>query len=55
LKWWPVNALPIDSLVEDLPVLLPKILAMGPADPLLFVAYSYDAGDKLVIRFAKQV
>ncbi len=55
LEWWPVNALPIDSLVEDLPVLLPKILAMGPADPPLFVAYSYDAGDKLVIRFAEQV
>jgi 8-oxo-dGTP diphosphatase len=55
LEWWPVNALPIDSLVEDLPVLLPKILAMGPTDPPLFVAYSYDARDKLGIRFAEQV
>ena len=55
LEWWPVNALPIDRLVEDLPVLLPKILAMGPADPPLFVAYSYDDGDKLVIQFAEQV
>ena len=55
MEWWPINALPIDSLVEDLPVLLPKILAMGPADPPLFVAYSYDDGDKLVIQFAEQV
>jgi 8-oxo-dGTP diphosphatase len=54
LEWWPVNALPTDHLVEDLPVLLPKILAMGPADPPLFVAYSYDDGDRLVIRFAEQ-
>jgi 8-oxo-dGTP diphosphatase len=55
LEWWPVDALPTDRLVEDLPVLLPKILAMGPADPLLFIAYSYDDDDKLVIQFAGQV
>ena len=55
LEWWPINALPIDSLVEDLPVLLPRILAMGPADPPLFVAYIYDDRDRLVIRFAEQV
>ena len=55
LEWWPVNALPIDGLVEDLLVLLPKILAMSPADPPLFLAYSYDDGDKLVIQFAEQV
>ena len=55
LEWWPVNALPTDRLVEDLPVLLPKILAMGPTDPPLFVAYSYDDGDRLVIRFAEPV
>jgi 8-oxo-dGTP diphosphatase len=55
LEWWPAAALPIDSLVEDLPVLLPKILAMGPTDPPLFVAYSYDNDDRLVIQFAEQV
>jgi len=54
LEWWPANALPNDRLVEDLPVLLPKILAMGPNDPPLFAAYSYDAEDRLVIRFAEQ-
>jgi 8-oxo-dGTP diphosphatase len=54
LEWWPVSALPVGCMVEDLPVLLPKILAMGPTDPPLFAAYSYDEGDRLVIRFTKQ-
>jgi 8-oxo-dGTP diphosphatase len=54
LKWWPINALPTDRLVVDLPVLLPKVLALGPADPPLFVSYSYDNENRLVIRFAEQ-
>ena len=55
LEWWPINALPTDRLVEDLPVLLPKVLALGPADPPLFVAYSYGNNDRLMMRFAEQV
>ena len=55
LEWWPVDALPTGLLVEDLPVLLPKILAMVPTDPPFFAAYSYDDANKLVIRFAEQV
>lgn len=55
LEWWPVSALPVDKMVEDLPELLPKVLKMGPTDPLLFAAYSYDNGNRLVIRFAEQV
>ena len=55
LEWWPVDALPTDLLVEDLPVLLPKILTMVPTDPPFFAAYSYDNANKLVIRFAEQV
>jgi 8-oxo-dGTP diphosphatase len=55
LEWWPVSALPVDRMAEDLPVLLPKVLAMGPADPPLFAAYSYDEEDRMVIRFAEQV
>jgi 8-oxo-dGTP diphosphatase len=54
LEWWPINALPADRLVEDLPVLLPKVLALRPADPPLFASYSYDDLDRLVIRFAEQ-
>ena len=55
LEWWPAKALPTDRLVEDLPVLLPKVLSMGPTDPPLFVAYSYDDSNSLVIQFAEQV
>ena len=54
LEWWPVSGLPADRLVEDLPVLLPKFLAMGPTDPPLFIAYRYDEKNRLVIRFAEQ-
>ncbi len=52
LEWWPVDQLPIERLVEDLPALLPRVLAMGPAAPPFFAAYSYDQDDRLVIRFA---
>ena len=55
LEWWPVNALPTTLLVEDLPLLLPKVLSMGPTDPPLFFRYSYDDANQLVIRFAESV
>ncbi len=55
VEWWPVSALPVDKMVEDLPMLLPRVLSMGPTDPLLFAAYSYDNNNRLVIRFAEQV
>lgn len=37
-------------LVEDLPILLPRILAAQPNDPPFFARYSYD-DDRLVISF----
>lgn len=52
LAWWPADALPTAKMVEDLPALLPRVLAMGPADPPFFAAYNYDQADRLVIRFA---
>lgn len=52
LEWWPVTALPVQDMAEDLPILLPKALAMGKADPPFFAAYSYDAADRLKIAFA---
>ena len=53
LIWAPISALPIAEMVEDLPVLLPRVLALRPDDPPLFVAYSYDAENRLVMRFAE--
>ena len=40
------------DLVEDLPELLPKVLAMQPDDPPFFARYHYDGHDRLVITFA---
>jgi 8-oxo-dGTP diphosphatase len=47
---WPV--VPAGLMVEDLPILLPKALAVGPADPPFFAHYSYDEHDRLVVAFA---
>lgn len=54
LEWHPQAALPLADLVEDLPVLLPKVLALDPCDPPLFVAYEYDEANRLVMRFAER-
>lgn len=53
LEWWPVDRLPTEKLVEDLPILLPKVLALKPGGSPIFAAYSYDAANRLVIRFAE--
>jgi 8-oxo-dGTP diphosphatase len=53
LEWWPKAHLPLEHVVEDLPLLLPRVLAMGPIDPPFFAAYSYDESDKLHVSFAK--
>jgi 8-oxo-dGTP diphosphatase len=52
LEWLPTANLPVAAMVEDLPVLIPKVLAMGPVDPPFFAAYRYDAEDRLSITFA---
>ncbi|MEA3340922.1 MAG: NUDIX domain-containing protein [Chloroflexota bacterium] len=40
------------DLVEDLPTLLPRVLAMGPDDPPFFAHYGYDEQERLVITFS---
>lgn len=52
LTWVPCQSLPIQDMVEDLPLLLPRILAMGPSDPPIFAAYHYDEADHLQVTFA---
>jgi 8-oxo-dGTP diphosphatase len=41
-------------LVEDLPVLVPRVLARKPGDPVLFGQYSYSPDGKLQVRFVKE-
>jgi 8-oxo-dGTP diphosphatase len=51
LEWLPRDALPLEHVMEDLPFLLPRLLAMGPADPPLSIVYTYDDDDRLVVSF----
>ncbi len=52
LEWVPQDrALELD-LVEDLPVILPRVLAMSPGDPPFFAHLSYNAADELQLAFA---
>ena len=41
------------DLAEDLPLILPRILAMQASDPPLFVHVSYDHNDAIQMRFAE--
>jgi 8-oxo-dGTP diphosphatase len=52
LEWVKQDQIKTLDLVEDLPDLLPKVLAMRPDDPPFFAHYHYDERDRLVITFA---
>jgi 8-oxo-dGTP diphosphatase len=54
LHWIPRDQLYSLDLVEDLPHILPRILAMQPEDAPLFVHVSYDANDVIQMRFNDQ-
>ncbi len=51
LEWVPVKSLENYPLVEDLPILLPRVFSMKPGDPVFAGRYHYDENDKLVIEF----
>jgi 8-oxo-dGTP diphosphatase len=53
LYWIPPDKLAELDLVEDLPVIVPRVTAMKPEDPPLFIHVSYDAEDRLQMRFAE--
>lgn len=52
LHWLPVQNITDYDLVEDLPVLLPRILSAEQSTPH-FIHASYDDTDQLVLRFAE--
>ncbi len=52
LEWIPRDAIQGLDLVEDLPELVSRVLAMGPCDPPFFAHYHYDEQDRLVITFS---
>jgi 8-oxo-dGTP diphosphatase len=51
LEWIPRSRLLEVDLVEDLPMLLPRVLSLPDDAPPLFAHYGYDKEDQLVIRF----
>ncbi|HLV33997.1 MAG TPA: NUDIX domain-containing protein [Spirillospora sp.] len=53
LHWIPRREVAQLDLVEDLPVILPRILNMAPDAAPLFVHVSYDADDRMQMRFAE--
>lgn len=54
LHWVPVTQVAALDLVEDLAILLPRVLAMSPGDPPLFVHVGYDDSDAIRLRFADE-
>jgi len=54
LHWIPQNDVSQLDLVEDLPIILPRVLGMGKTDAPLFVHVSYDSHDLIQMRFADE-
>ncbi len=53
LHWLSHSQIESLDLVEDLPIIMPRILAMEEGDPPLFVHVSYDQHDVIQIHFAE--
>jgi len=51
LEWFAFDRIGEVDLVEDLPELLPRVLAMGDDEPPFFARYWYDAAGKLRMGF----
>lgn len=52
LQWVPAANVDTLDLVEDLPILLPRVLAMQPGAAPFFAHYTYDEQDRLVVTLA---
>lgn len=53
LLWFSVDQISDLPLVEDLPILLPKIIANQKEDPPFSALYTYDIEGKLTVSFNK--
>lgn len=54
LHWIPIAETDQYDLVEDLPLILPRVLKMQPSDVPYFVHVSYDESDQIQMRFARE-
>jgi 8-oxo-dGTP diphosphatase len=53
LEWVPFDEIQSKNLVEDLPVLLPRIIQQNIQDPPFSAKYYYDSGDRLIVEFSE--
>jgi 8-oxo-dGTP diphosphatase len=53
-EWVPLDRVYEYDLVEDLPILLPKVLARAPGAPPFFAVYAYDENGRLVVSFPQE-
>jgi 8-oxo-dGTP diphosphatase len=53
LHWVPQSEILKYDLVEDIPLILPRILAMPPEAPPLFIHLSYDDADQIRLKIAE--
>lgn len=51
-EWIPQDEVEALDLVEDLPILLPKVLSMAPDAPPFYGLYTYDGDGQLVASFS---
>ena len=51
LAWYPLDALPWDEMVEDLPLLLPRLLAAEASGQLVYGHYEADAAGRMRFHF----
>ena len=51
LEWVPFEEIQGKDLVDDLPVLLPRVLKAEVSDPPFSARYYYDGDDRLVVEF----
>lgn len=54
LEWVPINQLENYDLVEDLPIILPRILAMTEDHAPLYAHISYSDSDQIQIRYSRE-
>ena len=52
LEWIAFNEILEKNLVDDLPLLLPRVLKQKMSDPPFAAHYSYDEREKLVVEFS---
>jgi 8-oxo-dGTP diphosphatase len=53
LEWVPLSEVESKSLVEDLPILLPRVINHKTYDSPFSAHYYYNQGEQLVVRFAE--